>query len=195
MSLADRFRLQTSAIMSGQPRALNGSTYFQEEIERLDRLRPSAQRLSHLYNSSHSNEALFLHVTLVTPLNTTRLAKINATLVEKILERSPENLANIASQWHSFTEQFFTSKGRPVPDWPQYVNVQEELGIFGKTPGHRYGRRIRRLAQEQLKNALDVVCKRYPNWEWAKQTHCYFTAALVPEYFLPSGNISCVPEV
>jgi hypothetical protein len=25
-----------------------------------------------------------------------------------------------------------TSKGRPIPDWPQYVDVQEELGILGR---------------------------------------------------------------
>src|SRR5271155_1304896 len=85
-------------------------------------------------------------------------------------KKSSENVAQVASQWQSFTEELFnTSKGRPLPHCPQYVNDQEALGICGRTSFHRYGRRGRRLALGALKNMLEAACREFPEWSGRKR--------------------------
>jgi len=193
MSLEDEFFL-TNGYETARPFITHMARVFQEELERRDQVRPLSQPLSNLYKSHHSKDALLLCLILDQMADLEELRKVNATLLDQILDRSPQNMAQITSQWKSFTEEFFTSRGRPVPDWPQYVNIQEELGMMGKTVFHRYGRRVKRLAQGSLKNIFEAVCRRFPQWEWAKRRNCYFAAALVPEYFLQRENsiITCL---
>jgi hypothetical protein len=51
----------------------------------------------------------------------------------------------------AFTNEYFLSRGRPVPGWPQYAEIQEGLGIYGQTKYHRLGRAVKREAQKRLK--------------------------------------------
>jgi len=144
-----------------------------------------------MYTSRISNEAAFLCLLLDTMVDTDFLRTVNSTLVDSILERSHENLGEIAAQWDSFTEQFYLKIGRPIPDWPQYIDIQEELGLIEKSGNLRS---LRRVTQRRFMDVLVVLCKRFLDWEWAKRKHCYLTAALESDsYFLPNGSISYIP--
>ena len=169
------------------------SQVFQMELERLDQAFPASQRFAHLYYNT-SQEAMLLGWIIDKTADVETLRKVNATLVDEILDRSPENLSRITAQWQSFTDVFFIRRGRPVPEWRQYVEIQEALGLVGRSSYNRYGRSMRRLGQSLLVKVLEVVSQRYPDWNWAAQKHCYLTAALVTEYFLPNREVSCIPE-
>jgi hypothetical protein len=171
--------------------AMNLSGIFEDEIERLEQLYPFSPRLSEMYKQT-SVEAAFICLVMDQMVDIDILRTVNSTLVDSILERFPENLQQIASQWHSFTDQFFLSKGRPIPDWPQYLKIQQELGLL-ENSGHF--RSLRQCAQRRLKDVLSVLCKRFPDWDWAKEKQCYLTAALeLDSYFLPIGGISCIAD-
>ena len=188
MSLDHRMLLKPTAKREW---ATNQSSIFQDEIERLERVYPFSPRLSEMYKSQTSSEAVFLCLVIDQMVDIDILRTVNSTLVDTILERSPENLREIASQWHAFTDQFYLSKGRPIPDWPQYISIQEELGIIEKSGNVGS---LRQLAQRRLMDVFVMLCARFPDWEWVKQKHCYLTAALeLDSYFLLDGGISCVP--
>jgi hypothetical protein len=171
--------------------AMNLSVIFQDEIERSEQLYPFSPRLSEMYAQT-SVEAAFLGFVMDQMVDIDFLRTINSTLVDSILERSPENLQQIASQWHSFTNQFFLSKGRPIPDWPQYINIQQELGLLENSGRFRS---LRQGVQRRLRDVLSVLRKRFPDWDWEKKKHCYLTAALeLDSYFLPIGGISCLAD-
>src|SRR5271155_5569295 len=72
-----------------------------------------------------------------------------AELVDEALERSPENLASAARQWKSFADHW-NGRGDPIPDHPSFVEIQEGLGLYGRTPLERSLRRIKRTAQKPL---------------------------------------------
>jgi hypothetical protein len=189
MSLDDRMLLKPT---ERREWAMNLSGNFQDEIERLEQLYPFSPQLSEMYTQTSSVEAVFLCLVMDQMVDIDILRTVNSTLVDSILERYPENLRQIASQWHSFANQFFLSKGRPIPDWPQYINIQQELGLL---ENHGHFRSLKQCAQRRLKDVLSVLCKRFPDWSWAKEQHCYLTAALeLDSYFLPLGGISCIAE-
>lgn len=194
MSVADKFRLMQPHL-SNSWLAQRMTPVFQKELNRLDQMYPSSRHFAHLYTSHYSKEALLLCLILDQTVDVDQLRKVNATLIDQIMEKSPENLARIAAQWKSFTDKFFIGRGRPVPEWTQYIEIQEVLGIFGTSSLHRFGRSLRQSGLRLLKKAMDLVSQRYPDWAWATQKHCYLTAALATEYFLPDRKVSCIPEM
>jgi hypothetical protein len=53
-----------------------------------------------------------------------------------------------AVHWAEFSNLFYISQGHPIPDLPQYVEIQEALGIYGRSPIERAVRKFkRRLAK------------------------------------------------
>lgn len=63
--------------------------------------------------------------------------------------------------WTEFTNTFFKRQNRPVTDWPFYVQVQEELGIYGSTELHRVARSLKRSIRIRLGTFLQQLSVRY----------------------------------
>jgi hypothetical protein len=116
--------------------------------------------------------------------------QFNRTL-DEILEPSPEKLQNASDEWTEFTNTFFKEHTRPVPEWPVYIQIQEELGIYKNTTSDRARRAMRKKALTRLSFVFARLSKAFPEWTWARRSHCYTTAAVWNRYRLPSGNYKC----
>ncbi len=112
-------------------------------------------------------------------------------LMEVACRLSSENLKAAASEWQWFTDIFFGQFGRPVPDWPQYVQIQQRLGKLGKWNDFRHD--MRRQVYNQLRSVFHHVSKEYPGWKWAANMSCISTAAVSDKYRFPdpSGKYWC----
>ena len=144
--------LQLSAIsiaeslFSASPRIkLNGTQaeVFQHEFTRIEQERSSSTRLSQMMLNSRENMFLF------DVLAGDRFPMLQGNypeLMAEALRRSPKNLESAASEWRAFSNEFFINKGLPVPNSPQYVEIQEALGIYGKTGLERSIRKLKRTA-------------------------------------------------
>ena len=51
--------------------------------------------------------------------------------LEEVFRWSAEHRKQIVLEWNNFASEFYLTRGRPVPDWPAYVDIQESLGIIG----------------------------------------------------------------
>ena len=78
-------------------------------------------------------------------------------LLEEALHRSSESLDLAASEWKYFTDQFF--RDHPVLDNPQFVEIQEGLGLYGRWVFERTLRRLKRTAQKRLNVFWDEICE------------------------------------
>lgn len=78
-------------------------------------------------------------------------------LLAEALRRTPEALELAASAWKVFVSDYF--RDRPVPDWPQYVEIQEGLGLYGRSPFERTFRKLKRTAQKRLNVLWDAFCE------------------------------------
>jgi hypothetical protein len=165
---------------------------FFKELRRIESEHLSSDYLSTLCQDSTRN--LFLYYLYayghVNDLEVFRGVGFSQ-FVDDLLDRSPERLARASSEWKLFSQKFFINRGRPVPDWAMYMEIQEELGIYGKSRLHRLRRVLKRKVQLGLKSVLETACLQYPQWKWATRAQCYLTAALSNQYKLPSGRYSC----
>ena len=116
--------------------------------------------------------------------------RFNSTLNE-ILNPSPEALQHASDEWNEFTNTFFKNHNRPVPEWPVYIQIQEELGIYKNSTVDRARRALRKKALTGLSFVLGRLTKAFPDWAWASRSHCYATATVWNRYRLPSGKYSC----
>jgi hypothetical protein len=162
---------------------------FRETRERLQR-QDIELRNAQLYQSPiPSNEAFFIHYLLVWGLN--EAIEVFPELVRDAVQTATKDPARISSEWQSFATEFYTSRERPIPDWVQYIEIQEELGLIGKTRCHRIARRVKREAQIVFKAVLDKVCILFPNWKEASRQRCQLNAATSHKYRLESGGFWC----
>ena len=110
---------------------------------------------------------------------------------KEALDRTPETLQDASDEWTEFTDTFFRKQNRPVPEWPFYVQVQEELGIYQNSTTDRLRRTLRRKILKQLSFVFRRLSETFPNWTWASTNHCYTAAAVWDKYRLPSGKYKC----
>jgi hypothetical protein len=163
---------------------------FQSEIKGLEINRSSSQIISQHY--LHSSENLFLgHVLLGNVNSLNSLETFHPKELKMALERTPETLADAAILWESIVNDLFRGRNRPIPNWPQFVEIQEGLGIYGTTRYHRLTRDLKKRAQGRLKGIFEKLSLRFPGWKWAVRKHCYLTAAFWDRYRLPSGEYCC----
>ena len=162
---------------------------FRSELSRIEQERP-LNNLSLLYLDSREN--LFIsHVLLFKGRTLPLLQKYHSVFIKDALTRTSDTMSHAAREWDEFAYNFFRKQGRPIPDWPLYVELQEELGRYGRTQYHRYGRMMKMKVQEELKMIFEEIHLRFPEWKWAARLHCYLTASLWHRYKLPSGKYSC----
>jgi hypothetical protein len=111
--------------------------------------------------------------------------------IKEALQRTPETLTRATGGWKDMTDRFFRNLSRPVPDWLGFAEIQEELGIYGKTTIHRAARRIKRRAQKVGRRVIPELCVKFPESKSLKRKQCYLSAALTEDYVMPEGWISC----
>jgi len=111
--------------------------------------------------------------------------------LKDVFRWSAEHRNYIILEWNNFVSEFYLSLGRPVPDWPAYVDIQESLGIIGSGRYHRAARRFKKTVQKTLMTIFDRICDLFPGWLWAEKKRCYLSGALCETYPLPSGAVSC----
>jgi hypothetical protein len=162
---------------------------FHTHLAQIEQKRPWSTPVSQLYMDSKENAFLYDIIQRSNPKNFARLYEYYEEF--EALTRNPDTLAHAAAEWDVFTSVFFQKRGRPIPDWPSYVEIQQGLGRYGSTEYHRYGRRLKMKVQEELKVIFEHISQQFPEWKWAARKHCYLTAALWHHYRLPSGRCSC----
>ena len=157
------------------------SVFFHQELTRIEKERTWIYSLSELYLESRKSR--FLERLLTKrhwdfPL----LQQHYDDLLASALEPSPEALSAAADAWEWFKYSYFGKYRLPVPDWPVYVEIQEGLGIYGRTWAHRYGRRVKRVAQRHMLRIFQYVCRHFGGWKWAAEKQRYLKGVLTSEY-------------
>jgi hypothetical protein len=129
MTLQDRF-YDSGYLLEQNIRKFNisQSVECKEEFERLEYKDSSSNGLSELYSQSHETRFL-LHLLCLC----WNFSQLKEYFPEIMTEAAREDPADIAVEWQIFANEFYLSRGNPVPDWPQYVEIQERLGISVKT--------------------------------------------------------------
>lgn len=121
---------------------------FYYTLQGIEREKASSTTISDMYKFSQENRFLWLIVGPIV-MDLKCLHREYPELVDEALERSPENLASAAREWKSFA-YYWNDRGDPIPDHPSFVEIQEGLGLYGRTPLERSLRRIKRTAQKRL---------------------------------------------
>jgi len=165
------------------------SDQFRKTRERLQREDIELRNAQFYQSPIGSNEAFFIYYLLLWGLDDA--IKAFPELLREVIQTAAKDPARIAAEWHSFANEFYTSRGRPIPDWDQYIEIQEELGLIRKTQFRRVIRRVKKKAQKVLKTVLDQVCISFPNWKEGSRKRCQLIAATYDSYILESGGYGC----
>jgi hypothetical protein len=133
--------------------------YFLSELSRLEQEVFSSTEWSQMFLRSKENQFLS---SLLRPRKGMTLAYLRQNypeIMSRALHRSPETLGLAVSEWKAFTNHYFISRGRPIPDWPQYVEIQERLESYVSSSFERTLRRLKRNAQKWLKVLWGHICR------------------------------------
>jgi hypothetical protein len=126
---------------------------FQQELRRIEQEKSSSTEWSQMF--LHSRENRFLLDILRMGRNFLELKETYPDLLAKALHRSPENLALAASEWRAFTTEYYLDKNLTIPDYPDYVEIQEALGIFGRSKLKRWLHKLKRNALKRWNVFID----------------------------------------
>lgn len=130
---------------------------FQEELYNIEQERRSSNELSQMFLHSVENKLLFEILRPREGSDFVLLRKKYPQLFAEALRRSSQALAFAASEWNAFADETFRNQGLPVPDWPQYVEIQEGLGLYGRSSMERLLRKFKRLIQRRLDLLWDGI--------------------------------------
>ena len=152
VSIAESFFPQGFEIL-GCKLDSNLDDLFQRELRRIEQEKSSSTEWSQMF--MHSRENLFLFEILLTDRNFLQLRKIYPDLLAQALCRSSENIALVASEWRAFASRFYLDINYTIPDYPDLVEIQESLGIYGRSKLERWSRKLRRNALRQWNIFID----------------------------------------
>lgn len=110
-----------------------------------------------------------------------RMQRLYPRFFNEAMQSPPEA---VAEEWDWFSEEFFLNRGRPIPDWNAYREIQQTFGR-GKFAV------LKKNVEIVLKQLFDEVCMAFPAWQWAAKKRCYLEGALSERYELASGSYSC----
>lgn len=119
----------------------------------------SAKLANYLESSNHEN--LFL----CKILGGASLAQLNYSFpdhIKEVLSWASVHRNDLVVEWELFASKYYLQYGRPLPEWPAFVDIQESLGIMGGTQYHQAGRKYKRTAQEKLQLVFDRICEVFP---------------------------------
>jgi hypothetical protein len=167
--------------------------FFHQELRRIEMERsPNSSAItSQWLNAERNVFTLMVIISWSGYLNDQFLETKHKKFFDEALERSPENMKLARAEWEWFVETFYTQMGRPLPDWPIYIEIQEGLRI-DRNSYQRLARVLKAQVYWLLKKAFGGMAKRYPSWRWAREQHCYYSAGLLEKYIFPSGGYSCL---
>lgn len=125
--------------------------FFQSELTRLEREYFSSTEWSQMFLYSRENQFLFFLLRPRKGMTFAYLKQEYPEIVSEALHRSPETLGLAFSEWKAFKNSCFISRGRPVPDWPQYMEIEEAFALHELSSFEIILRRFKRTAQKWLK--------------------------------------------
>ena len=105
----------------------------------------------------HSKENRFLFDILRSGHSLLTLRKEYPDLLTEILYRSSERLALAKSEWIAFIDEHYIRSGLQVPEYSQYVEIQEALGLYGRSQFERTLRRLKRIGLKRWNVFLDKI--------------------------------------
>ena len=143
--------MQNSDIVSEAKLDSKQAQFFQSELSRLEQESFSSTEWSQMFLHSKENQFLFFILRPRKGMTFAYLRQEYPEILSEALHRSPETLGLAASEWKAFTNNYFVSRGRPVPDWPQYVEIEEALALHELSLFETVLRRFKRTAQKWLK--------------------------------------------
>jgi hypothetical protein len=162
---------------------------FHQELTRLEREHSNSSVLSQFYTESKEN--FFLEL-LLSGRNLADLHKYRPKELAAALKRTPQKILDTKREWQDFTRIFFTSQGRPVPSWPAYVEIQQGLGILGRSKYSMMKIGLTDKVQSVLLVVLRRILNMFPRSTWAKGKYCYLQSAGWHKYRLLDGRYSCL---
>jgi hypothetical protein len=140
---------------------------FEQELARIEEERSGSNELSQLFRDSEENQVLSAFLTRARSLPNLQLE--HPKVINEALRRTPETLVMAAAEWKTFSDEFYGNQGLTLPDWPQYLEIQESLGLYGRTPAERNFRRLKRNVQRRasifvygILEVIKRVCPCFP---------------------------------
>jgi hypothetical protein len=131
---------------------------FQQELRRIEQEKSSSTEWSQMFR--HSKENHFMTAILRWGYELPRLQQVYPDLLAKALKRSPERIAAAVSEWKAFTDELYLSKGRPVPDYPEYVEIQEAIEKYKRS-------KLVHMIQIAQKDLM-AFFKQLRSWIWKR---------------------------
>jgi hypothetical protein len=128
---------------------------FQQELSRIEWEKSSSTKWSQMFLHSKENMFLFDILRLGHPLSTLR--KDYPDLIAETLYRSSEALAFAKSEWTAFVDDYYIASGLQLPEYPQYVEVQEALGLYGRSQFECTLRRLKRNGLKRWNMLVDKI--------------------------------------
>jgi hypothetical protein len=132
---------------------------FQTELTRIEKTRSSSDQISQLFLDSEENCFLFDVLSLYMGIE--HLERRHPRILKEALHRSTETLAMATAEWKTFSDEVYGNRGLAVPDLPEYVEIQETLGLYGRTQLERTLRKMRR----KLQRRWNLLFHRHPALE------------------------------
>ena len=86
----------------------------------------------------------------------------------QIVPREPRAAAD---EWEWFTDLFFFGYGRPIPYWPQYIQIQRRLGRLDEWDDSTKG--LRKQVRQKFRLVFNRLSQKYPRWGWAVKQKCF----------------------
>jgi hypothetical protein len=120
---------------------------FKQELHRLELENSSSSNWSQMF--LHSRQNLFVFDILRIGYSFTKLKEIHPDIFSEALARTSIRIEQAAAEWKSFAQEKYLSKGLVIPDYPQFVQIQEALGLYGRSKLERALRRIKSSIRKQ----------------------------------------------
>jgi hypothetical protein len=149
---------------------------YLQTILRIEENRTSSDDLYQLYRKSREN--LVLSRILRAHMGLPSLMKYYGDIVAEPLMKTQNNLDAARIEWDKLVNESFHQRGRGVPDWPIFIEIQEGLGIYGS----RLKRRLMKLWQKQVFRTVNVLSAEFPSWKWAARKRCYLESVFSNVY-------------
>jgi hypothetical protein len=163
------------------------SDLFRQTFLGIERNRTGGDALYQLQLKSQEN--LILGRILRAGVDLPFLMKHFGDSLAEPLARTNKNLEAARRLWDSLVQERFEQLGRGLPDWPAFVEIQEGLEIYQRTPFHRFQRRLNKAWQRQTFRIVYLLSRSFPSWKWVARRQCYLESALSDEYETSMSDI------
>jgi hypothetical protein len=126
---------------------------FQQELSRIEQENSHSTEWSQMFLQSKENSFLFEILRIGNPFTTLRVN--HPILLAEALLRSPGRIVQAAAEWKEFTQENYLDKGLSVPNYSQFIEIQEALGLYGQSRLERFVRKIKRNGRKRWVVLID----------------------------------------